>query len=186
MLDLTHAFATFPVLHTERMNLRAVTEDDAPDIFRIMADPLAMRYFGRVPMTDLSEAVQRAKSCEAAFQECTGIRWALALKEQAGYIGSCGYWRIVNEHHRAEIGYELAPECWGRGLMPEALAAILHFGFSLMGLHSVEANIHPDNIGSRRVLEKLGFVQEGYFRENFREADGSFSDSAIFSLLRPN
>jgi ribosomal-protein-alanine N-acetyltransferase len=184
MLDLTAAFAEFPVLHTERLILRTVIEEDAPDIFRIMSDPMVMRYFGRVPMTDLSEAVQRVKRCEASFQERSSIRWALSLRERPSYIGSCGFWRIVPEHHRAEIGYELAPECWGRGLMPEALRAVVQFGFSVMGLHSIEANIHPDNLASRQVLEKLGFAQEGYFRENFLEADGHFSDTAVFGLVK--
>jgi ribosomal-protein-alanine N-acetyltransferase len=53
-----------------------------------------------------------------------------------------------------------------------------------MGLHSVEAQIHPANSGSRRVLEKLGFVQEGYFRENFYDpVEAGFTDTAVFSLL---
>jgi ribosomal-protein-alanine N-acetyltransferase len=52
-------------------------------------------------------------------------------------------------------------------------------------LHSVEAQIHPANIGSRRVLEKLGFVQEGYFRENYYEpAESQFTDTVVFSLLQ--
>jgi ribosomal-protein-alanine N-acetyltransferase len=88
------------------------------------------------------------------------------------------------EHSRAEIGYELAPEWWGRGAMTEALGAALRFGFTSMGLHSVEAHIHPDNTGSQRVLEKLGFVQEGYFRENYNDlVEGRFTDTAVFSLL---
>lgn len=69
--------------------------------------------------------------------------------------------------------------------MPEAAGAMLRFGFEVMGLYSVEATIDPENHGSRRVLEKLGFVQEGYFRESFYEPHtGRFTDSAVFSLLR--
>ncbi len=67
--------------------------------------------------------------------------------------------------------------------MPEADGAMLRFGFEHMGLHSVEAQIEPNNTGSRRVLEKLGFVQEGYFRENFFVND-TFTDTAVFSLLK--
>jgi ribosomal-protein-alanine N-acetyltransferase len=184
MLDLTAAFAEFPVLETERLTLRAMRTDDAAEVFRIMADPAVMRYFGRVPMTSFEQAMGRVTDETDAFAKCSGIRWALSLRERPSYIGSCGFWRIVTEHHRAEIGYELAPECWGRGLMPEALRAVLQFGFNVMGLHSVEANIHPDNLASRRVLEKLGFAQEGYFRENFLEADGRFSDTAVFGLVK--
>ena len=71
-----------------------------------------------------------------------------------------------------------------KGVMTEALGAMLDFGFTRMGLHSVEAQIHPANSGSRRVLEKLGFVQEGYFRENFLDpVEARFTDTAVFSLL---
>lgn len=55
-------------------------------------------------------------------------------------------------------------------------------GFNMLDLSAV---IHPENHGSRRVLEKLGFVQEGYFRESYYEPHkGYFTDSAVFSLLR--
>ena len=65
------------------------------------------------------------------------------------------------------------------------IAAVLTFGFTTMGLHRVEAQIHPDNTGSRRVLEKLDFIQEGYFRENYYEpAEARFTDTAVYSLLR--
>jgi ribosomal-protein-alanine N-acetyltransferase len=69
--------------------------------------------------------------------------------------------------------------------MTEAVDAVLTFGFGTMGLHSVEAQIHPANHGSRRVLEKLGFVQEGYFHENYYDpVEASFTDTAVFSLLK--
>lgn len=184
MLDLSAAFAAFPVLETKRLVLRAPAPEDAAAIFRIMADPQVMRYFGSPPMTAPDEATQRVAGFTESFQEQSGIRWAITLRESGEFIGSCGFWRLVKAHFRAEIGYELAPEWWGQGLMPEALSAALSFGFTIMGLHSVEAQIDPENNGSRRVLEKLGFVQEGYFRESFYEPlQRRFTDTAVFSLL---
>lgn len=184
MLDLTAAFAAFPTLETERFLLRAVTLDDVADIFRIMSDPRVTRYFGTPPMTGSEQAQQRVQAIQTAFQEQAGVRWAIAERVSGQLIGSAGFWRLIKPHDRAEVGYELAPEWWGQGVMPEALAAMLDFGFARMGLHSVEAQIHPDNSGSRRVLEKLGFVQEGYFHENFYDpVDAQFTDTAVFSLL---
>ena len=113
------------------------------------------------------------------------MRWAIANRANGQLIGTGGFWRLIKPHFRAEIGYELAPEWWGQGVMTEALGAMLGFGFTRMGLHSVEAQIHPDNSGSRRVLEKLGFVQEGYFHENFYDpVEAQFTDTAVFGLLR--
>jgi [ribosomal protein S5]-alanine N-acetyltransferase len=184
MLDLTTAFATFPVLETERFVLRAVTLDDVGDIFRIMSDPRVKRYFGSLPMAAPEEAEQRVQRIHTAFQEHSGIRWAIADRANGQLIGTAGFWRLLKPHFRAEVGYELAPEWWGQGAMTEALGALLGFAFTSMGLHSVEAQIHPDNSGSRRVLEKLGFVQEGYFHENFYDpVEAQFTDTAVFSLL---
>lgn len=181
-MDLSAAFAVFPVLETERFVLREITPEDAPELFRIYGDPEVMRYFGSPPIATLEEARQRVERTRVAFRNGEGIRWAITRRGSPQMIGSCGHWRLVKPHFRSEIGYDLLPEAWGQGVMPEAVAAILQFGFERMGLHSVEAQIHPDNRGSRRVLEKLGFVQEGYFRESYYE-NGVFTDAAVFSLL---
>lgn len=184
MLDLTAAFAAFPVLETERFTLRAIRDADAPAIFAIMTDERVMRYFGMLPMQSPDQALRRVQGIATDFQERAGIRWAIAHRADGQFLGTCGFWRIMETHHRAEIGYELASDYWGRGVMTEALTGILDFGFTTMGLHSVEAQIHPGNAGSRRVLEKLGFVQEGYFRENYYDpVEQQFTDTAVFSLL---
>lgn len=183
-LDLAAAFAVFPVLDTERLVLRAIEPADAPAIFAIMADPEVVRYFGRAPMVDVAEAEARVASIREDFAHQSGIRWALTLRTTGELVGTCGFWRFAKEHYRAEIGYELGRRWWGQGLMPEAVGAVLRCGFGTLGLHSVEAQIAPENNGSRRVLEKQGFVQEAYFRENYYEPSlGRFTDTVIFSLL---
>jgi ribosomal-protein-alanine N-acetyltransferase len=176
-------FNIFPRLETERLILREITPGDAQDLFRIYADPLVMRYWSSAPMQSIDEAYDRIQGIADAFREKEGIRWAITRKGDGRLIGSGGHWRLIKEHFRSEIGYDLAPEYWGQGIMPEAVGAMLRFGFEHMGLHSVEAQIEPNNTGSRRVLEKLGFVQEGYFRENFFVND-TFTDTAVFSLLK--
>jgi len=176
-------FDDFPVLQTERLMLREITSADAEDMFRIYADPEVMRYWGSPPMRSIDEAHRKIDGIAVAFREHAGIRWAITRRDSARLIGSCGHWRLVREHARSEIGYDLALEHWGQGIMTEAVGAILGCGFERMGLHSVEAQIDPANHGSRRVLEKLGFVQEGYFRESYF-FDGVFTDTAVFSLLK--
>ncbi|HEU4322814.1 MAG TPA: GNAT family N-acetyltransferase, partial [Roseiflexaceae bacterium] len=185
MLDLTTAFAAFPVLETEHLVLRALTPDDAEALFAIMSDPKVIRYFGALPMTERRQAAERIEQVQADFRQQNGIRWAITRRGDDRLIGSCGFWRLIKPHFRAELGYDLSPDWWGRGIMPEAAGAALEFAFTAMGLHSVEAHIHPANIGSRRVLEKLRFAQEGYFRENYYDVvEERFTDTAIFSLLK--
>jgi len=184
MQKLRLAFATFPEMQTERLRLRAVEPGDADAMFRIMSDARVMRYFGSQPMATRDEAVRRITGIRTAFAQREGVRWAITSREDGTFMGTCGFWRLMPEHFRAEIGYELGPEWWGKGIMPETIRAALTFAFGPMGFHSVEAQIHPANIASRRALEKVGFVQEGYFHENYFDViENGFTDTAVFSIL---
>jgi [ribosomal protein S5]-alanine N-acetyltransferase len=88
------------------------------------------------------------------------------------------------EHYRAEIGYLLHGSLHGKGVMTEAMRAVLDFGFNTMQLHSVEAVVDPENAASIGLLQKAGFVREGYYRESFF-FEGKFLDTAVYSLLTP-
>ena len=110
--------------------------------------------------------------------------WGITLKESDTVIGTICYWRMQKEHYRAEIGYALHPAQQGKGMMDEALKAVLQYGFETMQLHSVEANVNPANEASRKLLERNGFVKEAHFRENYYY-NGQFLDSVIYSLITP-
>ena len=97
----------------------------------------------------------------------------------AGYIG---LWRFDIENNRAEIGYVLKPECWGKGLMKEAIDVIVRFAFKQMEFHSIMANVNPENNQSIKVLEKCNFKKEAYFREDYFY-NGNYLDSLIFGVL---
>ncbi|MCB9249885.1 MAG: GNAT family N-acetyltransferase [Ignavibacteriales bacterium] len=81
-------------------------------------------------------------------------------KNTSKVIGYIGYWRLVREGVRAEIGYALKPEYWGKGLMSESLLKVIEFGFANFGLHSIEGNVNPENKNSIKILEKFGFKRK--------------------------
>jgi ribosomal-protein-alanine N-acetyltransferase len=97
-------------------------------------------------------------------------------------IGSVGLLRFDFEHRHAELGYEMARRWWGHGLTPEAAAVVIRYGFSVLGLHRIEAGVLPGNDASVRVLQKLGFVEEGT-RRDYLHAKGRFHSFRWFSLL---
>jgi len=111
-----------------------------------------------------------------------GITWGISLKEDSKLIGTIGFWRMDKANYRAEIGYMLMPEMQGKGLMHEAISTSIRYGFEEMKLHSIEANVNPANLLSKKILEKNGFVQEAYFKENYYY-NGRFLDSSIYSLV---
>lgn len=178
-------FASVPVLETERCLLRPVTSADTADMFRLMSNPEVTRYLGRLPMVTMDDSMQRVNMMLKRVEEQTGITWMIVDRATGDIIGNCMIFNLVKAHFRAEVGYALFPAWWGKGLISEAISAMVHFAFTGMDLHSLEAKIDPHNTGSRRALEKQGFVQEGYFRECFFDpVSRQFVDTAIFSLVK--
>ncbi len=187
MLALEAIFTTFPTLETDRCILREFTPDDVPAMFALMSDAQVTRYLGRQPMATMEEAAQRVDNFIHGFATQSHLVWAVVSKETGTLLGNGTLWNLIPEHDRAELGYILMPAAWGKGIATEICQMMVQFGFTTMGLHSIEAQIDPENSGSRRVLEKLGFVQEGYYRENFYDpTQQHYTDTAVFSLLVGN
>jgi ribosomal-protein-alanine N-acetyltransferase len=175
-------FTPFPVIHTERLVLREITEDDLPEIFYQRSDSQMMKYVDRVPARSLEDAAEFLGKIKTFQSTNEGITWGITLKNEPRLIGNMGIWRIEKEHHRAEIGYALHLSHQSKGYASEALKAILHYGFHTMQLHSMEANVNPGNAASIKLLERNNFVREAYFKENYF-FDGKYLDSAIYSLI---
>ena len=177
-------FSPFPVITTKRLTLRQPLQDDAEPWFFLRSDQQVLTYINREPAKDVQEVRDLITRVNEGIEKGDSIAWTITLRDKPEMIGSISFWRMQKEHYRAEIGYVLHPEFQGRGLMSEAAAAVMDFGFRVMKLHSIEAHINPANMASRFLLEKLGFIQEAYFRENFFY-NGDFLDSAVYSRISP-
>jgi [ribosomal protein S5]-alanine N-acetyltransferase len=180
MLELK--FDKFPVLETERLRLRKPSMDDVPVLFELRTNVLTNRFTDRAKMKSMDEALEKMKTIVQMVEDRNGVAWSIELKETKKQIGDISFWRIEKEHYRAEIGYSLLPEYWEKGYMTEAARCAIDYGFSMLNFHSIEANVNPGNFASIKLLEKLKFVREAYFKENYYY-DGKFLDSAIYSLL---
>jgi len=179
-------FTIFPELNTERLYLRMLYKTDGPEILKLRSDEQVMRFIDKERAKTIEDAEVFIDRASIALTANDGITWAIALKEEPGtLIGSVGLWRIIKEHYRAEIGYMLNPVHWGKGIMTEALLKVTEFGFKEMRLHSIEAHINPENVGSAAILTKSGFVKEAHFKEDFY-FNGRFRDTAIYSILQRN
>jgi [ribosomal protein S5]-alanine N-acetyltransferase len=182
MLQLN--FTPFPTIVTERLLLRALTTDDVNEIFTLRSNEGLLIYLDKAPEKSVEETFLFIESIKKNIENNDSILWGIALKESGIIVGTICYWRIEKQHYRAEIGYVLNQAEQGKGIMDEAIKAVLKYGFETMQLHSVEANINPANASSRKVLIKNGFVKEAYFRENYYY-NGKFIDSEIYSLITP-
>lgn len=173
----------FPVLETNRLKLRKVIKDDAESILKYLSDEEVMRYYGLEPFKTVHDALSEITWYETLQNNKTGIRWGITLKGKGEVIGSCGFHNAVPQHYRAEIGFELSKDYWGKGIASEAIEAIVMFGLEHLKLQRIEALIEPPNIQSQKLVEKQGFLKEGLLR-SYEYTCGKFDDLYMYSLLK--
>jgi ribosomal-protein-alanine N-acetyltransferase len=178
---LVFNFNPFPTFATHRLQLRQFVPGDLQDFFNLRANEEVNRYIDR-PIEKIERTEDILRKIILNVESNQSIMWVIALKDDPKLIGTIGFWRIEPENHRAETGYNLMPQFWNKGLVSEAMQVVLDYGFDVMNLHSVVAHVNPNNAASIRLLEKFGFVREGYFRESYY-FDGKFMDEAVYSLV---
>lgn len=178
-------FTPFPNLETNRLNLRRLTSTDVNEVLALRSNPEIMKFIPRTLITTQEEALEFIITMDTTIDSKTVINWAITTKENDQLIGMIGYYRMKPENYRAEVGYLLATEHHGKGIISEALQRVVQFGFEEMGLNSIEAVIDPENIASEKVLLKINFEKEAYFKEH-QFFKGKFFDSVFYSLLKKN
>lgn len=150
---------TFPRLETDRLILREVTQDDRYGIFRNFSDKDVAKWFFEEPYSEIEQADEIIQAFINEFEQGKGLTWAITLKGSNEFVGTCGYGEIEIDTC-GEIGFDLAKEHWGKGLMSEALNAIIDYGFDMFGLGKVEAHTYSTNSRAIRLLRNLGFQLE--------------------------
>ena len=173
----------FPTLQTERLLLREVTKNDNQEIFKLRSLPESMEYMDTNKCSSIEQANDFVKRIQDDFNETSGISWGIELKSKPGkIIGYVSLVRIMKENYRAEVAYSILPDFWRLGIATEAMIPMIKFGIKKIGFHSFEANVNKNNTSSIKLLEKLGFIKEAHFRENYF-FNGEFIDTVIYSLL---
>ncbi|WP_406686374.1 GNAT family N-acetyltransferase [Rossellomorea vietnamensis] len=173
----------YPVFETERLVLRQIAMEDVGFLYELYTSLDVLRYFGMSPIESKDVAISMVENYEKHLESGGPMRWAIVEKESNKMIGTCGFHGISKAYKRCEIGYDLHPGHWGKGIMGEALSPLLHYLFSEKGMIRIGAVIVPYNKASARVVEKLGFKQEGLLREYILQDDQAF-DAYMYSLLK--
>ena len=174
---------SFPILETERLKLMEITEENAGAIYDIFSREEVTRYYGLMPFQEKAQAQKMVESLARNFEEKRGIRWGMILKETGEYIGSVGLNNLVKTSKRAEVGYELHPDFWRKGIVSEAVKAVLKYSFEDLDLYRIGAVTFPENDPSSNLLLKLGFQKEGLLREYIYQGGVSY-DTFVFSILK--
>lgn len=170
-----------PILETARLTLRWIEEADAQGLHAVYGDPAAMRFWDFPATRDVNEtAANIRRSIRAGALRHAA--WAILLSA-GGFIGMISYHHREPWNRRLELGWILAPAFWRRGLMTEAAQAVLRHCFAKLKVHRVEALIEPENVASRALAAKLGFVQESSLLRDRLCVDAEFRSVLMYGLL---
>jgi RimJ/RimL family protein N-acetyltransferase len=149
-------------LETARLVLREMRPTDVDSLHRLFSDPLLMRFWPVFTRRETEEWVESTLRNYA--QDGFGL-WAVTLKGSDEAIGDCGMVRHeVDGVQETGIGWHMLREHWGHGYATEAAAASRDYAFDTLQVHRLVATIHPDNLASRRVAEKIGMTFEKEFQ----------------------
>ncbi len=182
-MTIEATFTSFPSLTTKRLLLRQIQPEDAEAVFATLSDEEVLKFYGSEPHRSVEDSRQWIQRQQHWYGQREAMRWGIILKGEGMVIGSVGFHHFGSGFHHAEIGYELNRAYWRKGIMSEAVSAILTYGFTELELHRIEANIDIANEASKNLLLKLGFTYEGILRERFFFRD-CFEDEHYFGLLR--
>ncbi|HUN52612.1 MAG TPA: GNAT family N-acetyltransferase [Candidatus Sulfotelmatobacter sp.] len=175
---------SLPVLETERLRLRPIAEQDAEGLHAAYGNAEAMRYWDFPPSRDLAETAARIRQSLGVDERWHGA-WGLRLC-RGGFVGMINYHHREPWNRRLELGWIMVPAFWRRGLMSEALGAVLRHCFTAMDVHRVEATIEPENRASLALAAKFGFVPEGGPMRDRLLVSGSFRSVGMHALLKPD
>ena len=147
-----------PTLQTPLLTLRPLQAEDAPTLYRINQVEGVLQYFPRTTPPPL-ERVQRFITNQAAHWEQHGCgNWGILPQENATEIVGWAGLQFLPETGETEVGYLLDRPFWGRGYATQAALAALRDGFNRLPLEQIIGLVHPENLASRRVLEKCGMT----------------------------
>lgn len=139
-----------PTISTPRLTLRALTMDDAADVFVYASDPDVALFTHWSAHTTIEDTFTFLHAITAS----TIPVWGIEYTETKTIIGECGF--VTVEHDRAELYYALARTYWNKGLGTEAVHGVLNIAFDLLQVPRIEAWIIADNFASHRVAQKVG------------------------------
>lgn len=183
MNETPDIYSNLPVIETERLKLRRLEMADAPDMFEYASEPAVSRFMPWQAHQTTDDTAEFIDFILKGYANNSKLTWAIELKSENRMIGTIDFVSWLQKRQRAEIGYTLSHNYWGRGLMHEAAEALIDFGFKEMDLIKVEAPIMLDNKQSQRVAEKLGMIREGVSRKHMI-IKGEYVDLAMYAVLK--
>jgi len=171
-------------LLTDRLLLNSISSKDRENIYQGLSNPAVIKYYG-VSYSSLEETDEQMNWYTNLLKSNTGIWWAIRNSDTSEFLGAIGINDLHSEFRRAELGFWLLPEFWGKGFIKEAADRVIGYLFKEIEIHRLEAYVETENKNSCKVLKKLGFQHEGRMVDCEIKNDHYISTD-LFALLNPD
>lgn len=170
-------------INTERLTLRKFDFSDAEDMLELWASKSKIQHMYSEPTYNTIDEVNGLlEKYIQNYDNSDYYRWAIVDNDSNRCIGQIAFYLVNLNNHFAEIEYCIATDYQNRGLMTEAVKAVIKFGFEEIRLHKIQISTKEINAPSKRVIEKSGFNYEGTLRDYFYY-DGKYIDRLYYSML---
>lgn len=147
-------------LHTMRLRLKALSIEDAEEILLLRSNLIVNQFVERQQAKTIDDALQFINRIIDNVSKNSTYYWCITEMEGSKTIGTICLWNFSKELNKAEVGYDLHPNFHGKGIMSEALQAVLEFGFQSLNLNYIDAYTQYDNLSSVHLLKKYGFQRD--------------------------
>lgn len=171
-----------PTIDLNGACLRPLRLSDAEAFYSYLSNP-AVTELTSYPVVSLAMVESMIERYLSRWSAGELSKWGISLQHDDQLVGTCGFNDWSQVHRWAELAFDLAQPHWGKGLMCQAVAAVLQWTFCKNQVDRVQAFARVDNRRSQRLLEHSAFVREGCLR-SYRVCRGTPHDFYIYGLLR--
>lgn len=172
-------------IETTRLILRRFELSDAEDMLNNWAnDSEVTRYLTWQPHGNIEVTKEVIKSWVNSYENNNYYHWAMVTKDFDEVIGSIGLMGVNDDLLLCEAGYCMSKDFWGKGLMTEALRALIKFSFEECNFNRIQSLHDVANPASGKVMQKCGMLSEGILRQSFKNNSGELVDVHMYSILK--
>lgn len=169
-------------LKTERLILRQFVKEDYEDMFKWASNPEVVKYLSYNPHKTPEETKEILKVWIKSYSNPNEYNWAIEFNGRC--IGNISTVLQDDECYSCHLGWQIDIDCWNKGIMTEAARAVVDFLFGEVGYDRITSGHDTRNIGSGRVMQKIGMTLEGTFRRCCYQKDGSIGDKNYYAILK--
>lgn len=175
---------TKTTLISDRITLRLINSSDLRSIHKLHSLPETDKFntLGIPKNSEETQSIIESWIAEHNLDEIKNYTFAIIQKQTDEFIGLFGLKLSNKKYKKGEIWYKIHPNYWRKGFATESVNLVLDYGFNTLNLHRIQAGCAVDNIGSIKVLEKVGMIREGRGRQLLPLRSG-WSDNFEYSIL---